>query len=45
MSPSEKNSSNFVETKQDDLKMIQDSSLNSDIIHDPKKLKTELWIC
>ncbi|WP_264374599.1 MULTISPECIES: actin-bundling T4SS effector WalE1 family protein [unclassified Wolbachia] len=42
MSPSEKNSSNFVETKQDDLKMIQDSSLNSDIIHDPKKLKDRI---
>lgn len=42
MSPSEKNSSNFVETKQDDLKMIQDSSLNSDIIHDPKNLKDRI---
>ncbi|OAB81674.1 hypothetical protein WSTR_04000 [Wolbachia endosymbiont of Laodelphax striatellus] len=42
MSPSEKNSSNFVETKQDDLKMMQDSSLNSDIIHDPKKLKDRI---
>ncbi|WGJ61965.1 actin-bundling T4SS effector WalE1 family protein [Wolbachia endosymbiont of Frankliniella intonsa] len=42
MSPSEKNSSNFVENKQDDLKMIQDSSLNSDIIHDPKKLKDRI---
>ncbi len=42
MSPSEKNSSNFVETKQDDLKMIQDSSLNSDIIHDLKKLKDRI---
>ncbi|MFP3023541.1 MAG: hypothetical protein ACEY3K_11845 [Wolbachia sp.] len=43
MSPSEKNSnSNSVETKQDDLKMMQDSSLNSDIIHDPKKLKDRI---
>lgn len=43
MSPSETNSnSNFVETKQDDLKMMQDSSLNPDIIHDPKKLKDRI---
>ncbi|MFT4313894.1 MAG: hypothetical protein AB3P11_02085 [Wolbachia pipientis] len=42
MSPSEKNSSNFVETKQDDLKMMQNSSLNSDIVHDPKKLKDRI---
>lgn len=43
MSPSEINSnSNFVETKQDDLKMMQDSSLNPDIIHDPKKLKDRI---
>ncbi|KLT22589.1 hypothetical protein wVul_0954 [Wolbachia endosymbiont of Armadillidium vulgare str. wVulC] len=44
MSPSEKNSSNFVETKQDDLdlsKMMQDSS-NSDIAHDSKKLKERI---